>query len=86
MYMHVCLGWQIPGGGVSSCQISRGGDEKGGQMPRPPSTLQIFSLTAQSNSAVLSFLMSDFFFQLTSSFVIALGFSLQSNQVKRSRR
>ena len=62
MYMHVCLGWQIPGGGVSSCQISRGGDERGGQMPRPPSTLQIFSLTAQSNSAVLSFLMSDFFF------------------------
>ena len=53
--MHVCLGWQIPGGGVSSCQISRGGDEKRGQMPRPPSTLQIFSLTAQSNSAVLNF-------------------------------
>ena len=25
-----CLGWQIPGGG----------DEKRGQMPRPPSTLQ----------------------------------------------
>ena len=59
--MYVCLGWQIPEGGVSSCQISRGGDEKGGQMPRPP-TLQIFSLIAQSNSAVLSFLMSDFFF------------------------
>ena len=74
--MYVCLGWQIPEGGVSSCQISRGGDEKGGQMPRPPSTLQIFSLTAQSNSAVLSILMSDFF-QLTSSFVIALGFSLR---------
>ena len=28
-----------------------GGDEKRGQMPRPPSTLQHFSLTAQSNSA-----------------------------------
>ena len=38
--MYVCLGWQIPEGGDSSCQISRGGDEKGGQMPRPP-TLQI---------------------------------------------
>ena len=62
MYMYVCLGWQIPGGGVSSCQTSQGEDEKRGQMPRPPSTLQIFSLTAQSNSAVLSFLMSDFFF------------------------
>ena len=36
-----CLGWQIPGGG----------DEKRGQMPHPPSTLQHFSLIAQSNSA-----------------------------------
>ena len=60
--MYVCLGWQIPGGGNSSCQISRGGDKKGGQMPRPASTLQIFSLIAQSNSASLSILMSDFFF------------------------
>ena len=60
--MDVCLGWQIP----------RCGDEKVGQMPRPASTLQIFSLIAQSNSASLSILMSDFFFQL------------QSNQVKRS--
>ena len=51
-----------------------GGDEKRGQMPRPPSTLQLFSLMAQSNNAVLSILMCDFSFQLTSSFVIALGF------------
>ena len=51
-----------------------GGDEKRGQMPRPPSTLQHFSLIAQSNNAVLSVLMCDFSFQLTSSFVIALGF------------
>ena len=65
--MYECLGWQIPGGG----------DEKGGQMPHPASTLQIFSLIAQSNSASLSILMSDFCFQLTSSFVIALGFSLK---------
>ena len=60
--------------GLLSCQIPRGGDEKRGQMPRPPSTLQHFSLIAQSNSAILSILMCDFLFQLTSSFVIALGF------------
>ena len=62
------------GWGLLSCQISRGGDEKGGLMPRPPSTLQHFSLIAQSNNAVLSILKCDFLFQLTSSFVIALGF------------
>ena len=49
------------GWGLLSCQIPRGGDEKRGQMPRPPSTLQHFSLIVQSNSAVLSILMSDFF-------------------------
>ena len=49
------------GWGLLSCQIPRGGDEKRGQMPRPPSTLQHFSLIAQSNSAVLSILMCDFF-------------------------
>ena len=62
------------GWGLLSCQTPRGGDEKRGQMPRPPSTLQHFSLLAQSNSAILSILMCDFLFQLTSSFVIALGF------------
>ena len=31
------------GWGLLSCQIPRGGDEKRGQMPRPPSTLQHFS-------------------------------------------
>ena len=41
----------------------QGGDEKRGQMPRPPSTLQHFSLIAQSNSAILSILMCDFLFQ-----------------------
>ena len=51
------------GWGLLSCQITRGGDEKGGQMPRPPSILQHFSLIAQSSSAVLSILMSDFLFQ-----------------------
>ena len=55
-----------------SCQIPRRGDEKREQMPRPPSTLQHFSLIAQSNIAVLSILMCNFLFQLTSSFVIAL--------------
>ena len=59
--------------GLLSCQIPRGGDEKIGQMPRPPSTLQHFSLIAQSSSAILSILMCDFLFQLTSSFVIVLG-------------
>ena len=49
------------GWGLLNCQIPRGGDEKRGQMPRPPSTLQYFSLIAQSNNAVLSILMCDFF-------------------------
>ena len=57
------------GWGLLSWQIPRGGDEKTGQMPRPPSTVQHFLLIAQSNSAILIFL-----FKLTSSFVIALGF------------
>ena len=57
-----CLGWQIP----------RGGNEKRGQMPRPPSRLQHLSLIAQSSSAILSILMRDLLFQLTSSFVIVL--------------
>ena len=58
------------GWGLLSCQNPRGGDKKGGLMPRPPSTLQHFSLIAQSNNAVLIILMCDF----SSSFVIALGF------------
>ena len=58
--------------GLLSCQIPLGGEEKRGQMPRPPSKLQHFSLIAQSNNAVLSILTYDFLFQLTSSFVIAL--------------
>ena len=62
------------GWGLLICQMPRGGDENRGQMPRPPSTLQHFSLIAQSNSAVLNILMCDFLFQVTSSFVIALGF------------
>ena len=62
------------GWGLLSCQIPCSGDEKRRQMPCPPSTLQHFSLIAQSNSAVLNFLMCDFLFQVMSSFVIALGF------------
>ena len=56
------------------CQIPRGGDEKRGQMSRPPSTLQRFPLIAQSSSAILSIIiiMCDFLFQFTSSFVIVL--------------
>ena len=60
--------------GLLSCQIPRGGDEKRGQMLRPPSTPQHFSLIARSNSAVLSILMCSFLFQLTSSFITALWF------------
>ena len=50
--------------GVGTLELSnpRGGDEKRGQMPRPPSTLQHFSLIALSNSAILSILMCDFCF------------------------
>ena len=59
--------------GLLSCQ-SPGWGRKKGQIPRPPSTLQHFSLIAQSNSSILSILMCDFLFQSTSSFVIALGF------------
>ena len=60
------------GWGLLSCQIPRGGDEKRGQMSRPPSTLQHFLLIARSSSAILSILMCDFLFQLTSFFVIVL--------------
>ena len=49
------------GWGLLSCQIPWGGAKKRGQMPRPPSTLQHFSLIAQSNSAVLSIFMCEFF-------------------------
>ena len=52
------------GWGLLNCQTPRGGDEKRGQMPRPPSTLQHFSLIAQSSSAILSILICDFLFQL----------------------
>ena len=61
------LSWQIPRGG----EKKEGKWEKRGQMPCPPSTVQHFLLIAQSNSAILK---CDFLFQLTSSFVIALGF------------
>ena len=62
------------GWGLLSCQIPRGGDEKRGQMPHPPSTLQHFLLIAQSNSAVLSILMCDFLNLINGFFVIARGF------------
>ena len=59
------------GWGLLSWQIFRGGEQKRGQMPRPPSTMQHFLLIAQSIRAILK---CDFLFQLTSSFTIALGF------------
>ena len=72
----VVLPWMANsrGWGLLSVQIPLGEDEKRVQIPRPPSTLQHFSLIAQSNSAVLSILMCDFLFQLTSSSVTALWF------------
>ena len=76
--VHRALAFILPwmansrGWGLLSYQIPRRGDEKREQMPRPPSTLPHFSLIAQSNIAVLSILMCNFLFQLTSSFVIAL--------------
>ena len=68
-WMANSLGWVL-----LRCQIPQGGDEKRGQMPRPRSTLQHFSVIAQSNSASLNILMCDLLFQLTSSFVMARGF------------
>ena len=53
------------GWGLLSCQIPRAGNEKRGQMPSPPSTLQHLSLIVLSNSAILSILsilMCDFYF------------------------
>ena len=61
------LDGKFPGVGSLELSNSPGGDEKRGQMPRPPLTLQHFSLIAQSNIAILSILMCDFLFQLTSS-------------------
>ena len=60
----LALDGKFPGVGILdlSCQIPRGGDEKRGQMPRPSSKVQHFSLISQSNSAILSTLMCGFFF------------------------
>ena len=55
-------------GGDSWAVKSPGVGKKRGQMPRPPSTLQHFSLIAQSSSSILSILMWDFFFQSSSVF------------------
>ena len=51
---------------VGTLELSNlpGGDEKRGQMPRPPSTIQHFSLIAQSKSAILSILMCFFVFAI----------------------
>ena len=55
-------------GGDSWAVKSLGVGKKRGQMPCPPSTLQHFSLIAQSSSSILSILMWDFFFQSSSVF------------------
>ena len=51
---------KFPGVGTLELSNPPGWGRKTGQMPRPPSTLQHFLLITQSNSAVLSILMSDF--------------------------
>ena len=62
------------GWGLLSCQIPRGADEKRGQMPRPPSTMQHFSVIARSSSAISSILMCilmcDFFCSLCNSAIL----------------
>ena len=55
--------------GLLSCQIPRGGDKKRPQMPHPPSTLQHFSLIAQSNNVILSILMFSFFVSIINVFL-----------------
>ena len=60
--MYVCLGWQIPGGGDSWAVKSPGmGTKKKDKCPVLRQYCNFFLLIAQSNSAVLSILMSDFF-------------------------
>ena len=79
-HSHFFLPWMANsrrGLGLLSCQIPLGGDEKRGQMPRPPSKLQHFSLIAQSNSAILSILMCDFIVSINVFLCNALGFSLR---------
>ena len=46
------------GWGLLSCTILRGRDEKRGQMPRPPSTLQHFSLVARITHLNVRFFVS----------------------------
>ena len=70
-----CFGWQIPGGGDSWAVESPGmGTKKEGKCAVLRQHCNLFSLIAQSDSAILSILMCDYLFQWTSSFVIALGF------------
>ena len=65
---------KFPGLGTLELSNPRsGGWKKRANAPSSVDTAT-FSLIAQSNSAILSILMCDFLFQLTSSFVIALGF------------
>ena len=69
-----CLGWQISGMGTLELSNPPGwGQKKGANAPSSVNAAT-FLMVAQSNSAVLNILMCDFLFQVTSSFVIALGF------------
>ena len=51
------LPWTANSPGVGTIEVSNA-PGWGGQMPRTPSTLRHFSLISQSNSAVLSILMT----------------------------
>ena len=78
----LALDGKFPGVGILELAKSPGVGTKKRELPHPPSTLQHFSLIAQSNSAILSILMCDFLLQLTSSFVISLGFYLRLHAAK----
>ena len=75
------LDGKFPGLGTLELSNPSVWDEKRERMPRPPSTLQHFSLIALSNSAVLSILMGDFFVSIN----VFLGNSARI-LIKTSRR
>ena len=66
------LDGKFPGLGTRAVKFPGLGTKKEGKCPVLRQHSNIFSLIAQSNSAVLSILVCDFLFQLTSSFITAL--------------
>ena len=69
------LDGKFPGVGILELSNPPGwGRKKRANAPSSVNTATFFIVIMQSSSAILSILMCDFLFQLTSSFVIALGF------------